>query len=468
MHTKASTGVHYATKHLIMSASPLNKANTDITQEYSASTSAPYVKVPLYDEEPGPYKNTEVGGRILTIYYFDNTQLETVARQLGIYDTDGDDMIEIYISHVFEILPSSQSAWDNLKKAVGKVSNTANNKPGNGGGRHDLTAAMYDGGKDSLLWYRTMKEFVEPGGDGSFWSNGNANDMMYACMNIKVKVKVNPKVYGRPVDVYFYDYLNENKTVYAEKNSFDILYQGEGTYGLTTKLGYDTEGYPYYDIGGGWWYIVDDKVEVYRLKKETSVWDGVYATDKEKTKLKSTAYEVNIRSASNIEIRNTSADIKSFAIYIPVTTNRALAGPDIVTEDHNKEDPTPTPEEPSPTPTETPDDADDAESATVKIVYFDVTKTETDPDFIVKTANAEAAKIGEKYTAKLDIETTSHGDYAVDTVNKDKAYAAYGKTSKVYTQYNKGTKFDASKIEVTADKFKINGLPYGVFFYWLL
>ena len=62
-----------------------------------------------------------------------------------------------------------------------------------------------------------MEEFAFPGGDRSFWSNGKAWPMMYDCANIKLRVKVNPKVYGVPVNIYYYDNREPSKTIFAEE-----------------------------------------------------------------------------------------------------------------------------------------------------------------------------------------------------------------------------------------------------------
>ncbi len=451
-HTVASTGVKYSTKHLIMSGSKIDEGSTDITRiiRYEQGHDAeylkgePYVMVPL---QTNPPDERTVDDEVITTYEFFNATINEAAQALGIKDDDGDGFINIYITHVFQITPSSQSAWDSLKKAVGKVSNTANNKPGNGGGRHDLTASAYDGGKDSLQWYRTMDEFVMPGGDSTFWSNGNANDKMYACMNIRLKVKVNPNVYGAPLTVFLYDYDSPDKAALQIFNGITVRLYQQCIFGIRTLAVADEKGYPYITISGKNYYLWEGEgiaVLQSTRKMEYGGFSASYDMDcKNMLPVSANNYNVALYKDWHVRLRNSSESATGYAVYIPLRTVAPWEEPE--------------PEEPSPTPTEGPSDTnDDTESATVKIVYFDVTKTEADPDFIVKTANAEAAKIGEKYTAKLDIETTSHGDYAVDTVNKDKAYAAYGKTSKVYTQYNKGTKFDASKIEVTADKFKIN------------
>jgi hypothetical protein len=455
-HTVASTGVKYSTKHLIMSGSKIDEGSTDITRiiRYEQGHDAeylkgePYVMVPL---QTNPPDERTVDDEVITTYEFFNATINEAAQALGIKDDDGDGFINIYITHVFQITPSSQSAWDSLKKAVGKVSNTANNKPGNGGGRHDLTASAYDGGKDSLQWYRTMDEFVMPGGDSTFWSNGNANDKMYACMNIRLKVKVNPNVYGTPVNVFFYDEEDPAKpTIVKHLNAFDIKLGSKGIFGFRSQAQADEHGYPFIRVSEKLYYLWEDPDVVVLAKVDETAWAMDLGRDKLGARqVKEKYYDVDIYKGWRVTLENLSASAQSFAIYIPMKTT-APWEKELTPDETEDDSPTHTDDPSEPT------DPSDSESATVKIVYFDVTKTETDPDFIVKTANAEAAKIGEKYTAKLDIETTSHGDYSVDTVNKDKAYAAYGKTSKVYTQYNKGTKFEASKIEVTADKFKIN------------
>ena len=133
-HTKASTGVRYATKYLIMSAKPISFATTDITQNISpfeAKPTTPYVIVPFSKDVDNAEDDF---GRIETTYYFENEELNDVAKRLGIDDsTDGkiDGFVEIYVTHVFEIAPANQSAWTSLKNAIGKISNSANSKPGN-------------------------------------------------------------------------------------------------------------------------------------------------------------------------------------------------------------------------------------------------------------------------------------------------------------------------------------------------
>lgn len=440
-HTVASTNVKYSTKHLIMSARTLTK-NEDITKiiEYEENKPAEYLKGEAYVKVPlSQPTHDDVGlSEVTTNYYFFNEDINKVAKALGIRDIDDgaeDGFIQVYLTHVFEIMPKSQSAWDDLKKAVGKISNTANDKPGNGGGRHELTAGAYDNGKDSLLWYKTMKEFVEPGGDSTFWSRGTANDKMYACMNIRLQVKVNPKVYGAPLSVFYYDQETKETVKVVESDpDIEIPYSERRVYGASDELKKDDLGYLTLEANGEEYVVISNDIEAFRLNKESSRWEG-YEKDKTRTAVKSKHMSIDTSDNLRIEITNAYTKTKKIAVYIPVKSSSIKPPPDTPEEEEEET----TNEDPDLTPTGEPTDTSNLK---VYIVYYD----EKDPDKApVKTVVAEKeGEVGKKnYTATLDSRVLG-GTYAID---KDgTALAVYGSRKNVRTKYVKA---------VAANKYEI-------------
>lgn len=401
-HTKATSKINYATKYLIMSAKELS-FSTDITMDIqagSATKSSPYVIVPLTGKD-----NVTDYDEVITSYFFDNQELNTVAKKLGIRPAEGATTIDIYISHVFEISPAEESAWTSLRSRIGKISNSANSKAGNKNSSHYLTANKYDNGNDSLLWYRTMDEFVKPGGMSTFWSNGAANEKMYDCMNIKLQIAVNPKVYGIPVTVFYYDESTDTAVKEESFDDADLKYGEWWKYNGTYSTNEDGE---YYIEEDGTTYIIEEGMSAYRTKKNYT-WTGNLSTDADKTtKIKSSGIDVDFAN-QYYSVKNGNSKTKTIAMYIPVqkingTTNRDEI-PKVIDIPEQEDDP-----------------------VKINVVYYDVKDKAP-----VKTITADDGTVGQKdYSIKIKASDCGEG-YTVDTTGT--VLAAHGSKKAVKTKY---------------------------------
>ena len=174
-HVLATSGIHYETDHLIVSAKPLTYTGTitDDTPVTAGMGKEDYATISLSGKEDVADK---MAGTLTTTYSFTNEDLNLYAKAAGVEPTEGADgeyYIYVYISHVFRISPSSDAEFEKLKS---------------------LSAAYKDLTTD-LSWYKTYNEFFAPGGDTTFWSGGSSVAKMKACVNIRIKIKANPNVY---------------------------------------------------------------------------------------------------------------------------------------------------------------------------------------------------------------------------------------------------------------------------------
>ncbi|MCR4851243.1 MAG: DUF5704 domain-containing protein [Lachnospiraceae bacterium] len=349
---------------------------------------------------------------------------------------DENGFMHVYITHVFEIAPSSQSAWDSLKELIGKISNSANSKDANGGKAHYLTANAYDNGNDSLSWYRTIDEFVKPGGDSTFWSNGNANPNMYACVNILLKFKENISFRKAKVSVFYYDENDPQSTIISERDSFEIENGEEKVYKNSDIVKED--GKPYIEKNGKKYIINEDGVKAYLIKNKDEDWTGDYTVDKARGKVKKKYLNVDLKDSSNITFTNGYAKAEKFAIYIPVSVDEGDIPSGDPNDDVSNDTPDPTSseapsvpgeDEPSDGPADGP--AEEPAEVKVSIVYYDAA---SDEKSLIKTVAAPKGKVGDKkYTANLDVSSIEGGYY----VDKDgEVLAVYGSKRAVQTKYD--------------------------------